>query len=70
MRSRPSLGSFEGDTVAHCGPSLKGEFARTVNLTDFHTGWVFTRSVMNNAHTHILSVLETAVDPRLGSRSR
>jgi len=32
-------GFFEGDTVAHCGPTLKGEFARTVNLTDVHTGW-------------------------------
>src|SRR5664280_2872650 len=30
-------GFFEGDTVAHCGPTLKGEFARTVNLTDVHT---------------------------------
>jgi hypothetical protein len=59
-------GFFEGDTVAHCGPSLKGEFARTVNLTDFNTGWVFTRSVRNNAHTHILSVLKTAVDPANG----
>ena len=43
-------GFFEGDTVAHCGPTLKGEFARTVNLTDVHTGWVFTRTVRNNAH--------------------
>ena len=33
-------GVFEGDTVAHCGPTLTGEFARTVNLTDLHTGWV------------------------------
>ena len=24
-------GFFEGDTVAHCGPTLKGEFARTLN---------------------------------------
>ena len=23
-------GFFEGDTVAHCGPTLKGEFARTL----------------------------------------
>lgn len=60
-------GFFEGDTVAHCGPSLKGEFARTVNLTDFHTGWTFTRSVRNNAHTHILSVLKAAVDPANGT---
>lgn len=24
-------GFFEGDTVAHCGPTLKGEFAHTLN---------------------------------------
>ncbi|BBX54745.1 hypothetical protein MSHO_61590 [Mycobacterium shottsii] len=36
--------------MAHCGPTLKGEFARTVNLTDMHIGWVFTRTVRNNAH--------------------
>lgn len=55
-------GFFEGDTVAHCGPSLKGEFARSVNLTCVHTGWVFTRAVRNNAHTHILGVLKSAVE--------
>lgn len=55
-------GFFEGDTVAHCGPTLKGEFARSVNLTCVHTGWTFTRTVRNNAHTHILSALNTAVD--------
>lgn len=54
-------GFFEGDTVAHCGPTLKGEFARTLNLTDVHTGWVFTRSVRNNAHIHILSALKAGV---------
>ncbi len=54
-------GFFEGDTVAHCGPTLKGGFARTVNLTDVHTGWVFTRTVCNNASIHILSVLKSAV---------
>lgn len=54
-------GFFEGDTVAHCGPTLKGEFARTVNLTDVHIGWVFTRSVRNNANTHILGALKTGV---------
>ena len=55
-------GFFEGDTVAHCGPTLKGEFARTVNLTDMHTGWVFTRSVRNNAHVHILGALKIGVE--------
>ena len=55
-------GFFEGDTVAHCGPTLKGEFARTVNLTDMRTGWVFTRSIRNNAHIHVLTVLQQAVE--------
>lgn len=54
-------GFFEGDTVAHCGPTLKGEFARTLNLTDVHTGWVFTRTVRNNAHTHILAALKVSI---------
>ena len=54
-------GFFEGDTVAHCGPTLKGEFARTVNLTDVHTGWVFTRTVRNNANTHILDALKSGI---------
>jgi len=54
-------GFFEGDTVAHCGPTLKGEFARTLNLTDVHIGWVFTRTVRNNANTHILAGLKAGV---------
>ncbi len=56
-----SPGLFEGDTVAHCGPTLKGEFARTLNLTDVHIGWVFTRTVRNNAHTHILGALKAGI---------
>lgn len=55
-------GFFEGDTVAHCGPTLKGEFARTVNLTCVHTGWVFTRTVRNNAHAHIVKALQAGVE--------
>jgi hypothetical protein len=55
-------GFFEGDTVAHCGPTLKGEFARTLNLTDVHTGWTFTRTVRNNAHAHILKALQAGVE--------
>jgi hypothetical protein len=56
-----SPGFFEGDTVAHCGPTLKGEFARTLNLTDMHIGWVFTRAVRNNAHAHILGALKAGI---------
>ena len=55
-------GFFEGDTVAHCGPMLKGEFVRTLNLTDFVTGWVFTRSMRNNANVHVLASLQAGVD--------
>ena len=54
-------GFFEGDTVAHCGPTLKGEFARTLNLTDVHIGWVFTRTVRNNANVHILGALKAGI---------
>ena len=60
MEAEP--GFFEVDTVAHCGPVLKGEFARTVNMTDVLTGWTFTRSIRNNAEKHIISALDAAVD--------
>lgn len=55
-------GFFEVDTVAHCGPTLKGEFCRTVNFTDMHTGWVFTRAIRNNAAVHVLGVFDHFVD--------
>lgn len=55
-------GFFEVDTVAHCGPTLKGEFVRSVNCTDMLTGWVFTRSVRNNAMVHIVSAFDALVD--------
>ena len=41
---------------------LKGEFARTVNMTDVLTGWTFTRSIRNNAEKHIISAPGAAVD--------
>ena len=47
--------------MAHCGPTLKGEFARTLNLTDVHCGWVFTHTMRNNAHAHVLTALRQAV---------
>ncbi len=55
-------GFFEGDTVAHCGPTLKGEFVRTLNLTCMRTGWVFTRSMRNNANVHVLAALSKAIE--------
>lgn len=55
-------GFFEVDTVAHCGPTVKGEYARSVNFTDIHTGWVFTRAIRNNAHVHIRAAFDAFVD--------
>lgn len=55
-------GFFEVDTVAHCGPTLVGEFARSVNFTDVHNGWVFTRAIRNNARVHVLATLQAGFD--------
>ena len=55
-------GFFEADTVAHCGPTLKGEFARTLTLTDVSTGWVHLEVMRNNAHKHIRTALDKAVN--------
>lgn len=55
-------GFFEVDTVAHCGPTLKGEFCRSVNFTDVHTGWVFTRAIRNNAAVHVLGAFDHFID--------
>ena len=55
-------GFFEVDTVAHCGPTLKGEFARTLTLTDVSTGWVHMEAMRNNAHKHIRTALDAAIE--------
>jgi hypothetical protein len=40
----PSVpGVIEADTVAHCGPTLKGEFYRTLTMTDLAAGWTRER---------------------------
>jgi hypothetical protein len=40
-------GFLEADTVAHCGNSLAGDFAYSLNLTDIQTTWTECRSVWN-----------------------
>ncbi len=58
-------GVIEADTVAHCGPSLIGEFARTLTMTDLVTGWTENASIRNNEpprHVRRLQFLE-----RMGS---
>ncbi len=60
MESGP--GFFEADTVAHCGPTLQGEFARTLTMTDVAIGWIQLEAMRNNAHVHIRAALDAAVD--------
>lgn len=51
-------GVIEADTVAHCGPTLIGEFARTLTMTDIVTGWTENCSIRNNASKWIVAGVE------------
>lgn len=51
-------GVVEADTVAHCGPTLIGEFARTLTMTDLVTGWTENCSIRNNASKSIVAGVE------------
>jgi hypothetical protein len=50
--SRP--GFLEADTVAHCGQSMAGTFAHTVDLVDIATGWTEQRAVWGKGETGVL----------------
>ena len=55
---RPTTpGVIEADTVAHCGPTLAGEFARTLTMTDLVTGWTENASIRNNASKWIVQAV-------------
>lgn len=51
-------GFAEVDTVAHCGSSLVGEFAHTVDLTDVVTGWTEPVAIKNKAHVWIVAAMD------------
>lgn len=53
-----SPGVIEADTVAHCGPTLIGEFARTLTMTDVVIGWTENCSIRNNASKWIVAGIE------------
>ena len=57
-------GNVEADTVAHCGPSARGEFCRTLTVVDFATGWTENASARNNAYRN-LSRAEAMIEERL-----
>ena len=50
-------GVIEADTVAHCGPTFQGEFARTLTMTDLITGWTENTSIRNNASKWIVQAV-------------
>jgi hypothetical protein len=47
-------GYLEADTVAHCGTSLLGTFAYTVDLVDIATGWTEQRAVWGKGEIMVL----------------
>jgi hypothetical protein len=54
--SRP--GFVEADTVAHCGDSLSGMFAYTVDFVDIATGWTEQRAVWGKGETGVLEQIK------------
>ena len=61
-------GFCEIDLVLHCGPTLKGEFCRSLTVTDVHTGWTENIALKNGAHRWVLEampIIETRLPFRL-----
>lgn len=54
------VGWCETDTVAHCGESVDGEFAFSVNLTDVASTWTETRAVLGKSQRFVVDALEEA----------
>jgi len=46
-------GFIEADTVHHCGESVAGQYALTVNYTDIATGWTEQRAVWGKGETGV-----------------
>jgi hypothetical protein len=55
-QSRP--GFLEADTVAHCGESLSGTFAYTIDCVDIATGWTEQRAVRGKGETDVLEQIK------------
>ena len=54
--SRP--GFLEADTVAHCGDSLSGMFAWTIDAVDIATGWTEQRAVWGKGESGVLQQIQ------------
>lgn len=51
-------GYCELDTVAHCGSSLSGDFAYTLNITDILTGWSEEDAFIGKAQSRVIPALD------------
>ena len=54
--SRP--GFLEADTVAHCGTSMAGMFAFTIDCVDIATGWTEQRAVWGKGETGVMEQIK------------
>lgn len=54
--SRP--GFLEADTVAHCGESLLGTFAYTIDTVDIATGWTEQRAVWGKGEQAVMEQIK------------
>lgn len=55
--SRP--GFIEADTVAHCGSSIAGQFAYTLNIVDIATGWTEQRALWGKGQRGVFEALKS-----------
>jgi hypothetical protein len=51
-------GFLEGDTVAHCGGSLQGEFIWSLTATDICTGWTEVRPVWHKGRKAVVEAID------------
>jgi len=51
-------GYTEVDLVSHSGPSARGEFAYSLNLTDIYSGWCESRAVLGRGQEAVLAALK------------
>lgn len=55
-------GFLEADTIAHCGESLLGDFAYTINFVDIATGWTEQRAVWGKGEKAVLKQIQDLED--------
>lgn len=57
-------GFVEADLVLHCGPTLQGQFAHSLTVTDVFTGWAENMAIKNGAHRWVIEAM-TQLEARL-----